>query len=96
MNWLADLEASRIKKNRKPYSKSQRVSWLFQHAETLMMCIVRKKLQKLGKTVLANIHDAIVVRERLTKSELLAIEKLVRRITKVQYFALGETEYTKS
>lgn len=95
MNWLADLEASRIKKNRKPYSKSQRVSWLFQHAETEMMNIVRKKLQKLGKTVLANIHDAIVVRERLTKSELLAIEKTVRAKTNVKYFALGETEYKR-
>ncbi len=61
-----------------------------------MMNIVRDELQKLGKTVLANVHDAIVVRERLTTSELQAIEKLVRRITKVQYFALGETKYTKS
>jgi uncharacterized protein YfkK (UPF0435 family) len=60
------------------------------------MNIVRDELKKLGKSVLANIHDAIVVRERLTKSELQAIEKLVRRITKVQYFALGETQYLKS
>ncbi len=94
--WLADMEASRIKRKVKPYKSNQKISWLFQHAETLMMNIVRKKLQKLGKTVLANVHDAIVVRERLTASELLAIEKLVKRITKVQYFALGETEYKKS
>ena len=94
--WLADLEASRIKKKRQPYSKSQRSSWLFQHAETLMMNIVRDELQKLGKTVLANVHDAIVVRERLTKSELLAIENKVRRKTHVEYFALGETPYKKS
>lgn len=92
-SWIAEMEASRIKRKRKSYTKSQKISWLFQHAETLMMCIVRKKLQKLGKTVLANIHDAIVVRERLTNSELKAVEKLVRRITKVQYFALGETMY---
>jgi len=51
------------------------------------------KLKKLGKTVLASVHDAIVVRERLTPNELLAIEKHVRRITKVQYFSLGETQY---
>lgn len=94
--WLADMEASRIKRKRKPYKSNQKISWLFQHAETEMMNIVRKKLQKLGKTVLANVHDAIVVRERLSASELLAIEKLVRRITKVQYFALGETSYKKS
>ena len=93
--WLADLEASRIKKKRKPYSKSQRASWLFQHAETEMMNIVRKQLQKLGKTVLANVHDAIIVRQRLTASELLAIEKIVRTSTNVQYFALGETQYQR-
>ncbi len=56
-----------------------------------MMKLARDELEKLGKTVLANIHDAIVVRERLTASELLKTEKLVRAKTKVQYFALGET-----
>ena len=91
--WLAELEASRKNRNRKPYKLNQKISWLFQHAETLMMNLVRDELQKLGKTVLANVHDAIVVRERLTKSELLAIENKVRRKTHVEYFALGETEY---
>ncbi len=76
-----------------PYKSNQKISWLFQHAETLMMNIVRDELQKLGKTVLANVHDALVVRERLTTSELLMIEELVRAKTKVQYFALGETQY---
>lgn len=95
--WRVDMDLERQRKNMKnDFSQAQKVVWLFQHAETLMMCIVRKKLQKLGKTVLANVHDAIVVRERLTPKELLAIEKLVRRITKVQYFALGETSYKKS
>ena len=94
--WIAELETSRLNRKRKPYKHNQKISWLFQHAETMMMNIVRKKLQKLGKTVLANVHDAIVVRERMTASELLAIEKLVRRITKVQYFALGETPYKRT
>jgi hypothetical protein len=94
--WLAELEESRKSRNRKPYKLNQKISWLFQHAETLMMDLVRDELKKLGKTVLANIHDAIVVRERLTKSELLAIESFVRTSTNVQYFALGETEYKRT
>jgi hypothetical protein len=77
-------------------SRSKLISWLYQHAETIMMDMVRKELKKLGMTVLANVHDAIVVRERLTKSELLAIEIKVRRKTHVEYFALGETPYKKS
>ncbi len=91
--WIAELEESRKYRNRKPYKLNQKISWLFQHAETLMIKLVRDELQKLGKTVLANVHDAIVVRERLTKSELLAIEKTVRAKTNVEYFALGETQY---
>jgi len=91
--WLAELEESRKSRNRKPYKLNQKISWLFQHAETLMMDLVRDELEKLGKTVLANVHDAIVVRERLTKSELLAIEMNVRANTQVEYFALGENPY---
>ena len=76
-------------------SKSKLISWLYQHAETIMMDMVRSQLKALGKTVLANVHDAIVVRERLTAKERLMIEKVVRHSTKVGYFALGETQYRK-
>ncbi len=93
--WLADMEASHIKQKRKPYKQNQKISWLFQHAETIMMKLVRDEVEKLGKTVLANIHDAIVVRQRLTASELLAIQNLVIAKTKVHYFALGETPYAR-
>lgn len=90
------LEELKKLKTLKGYnSRSKLISWLYQHAETVMMDMVRKELQKLGKTVLANVHDAIVVRERLTASELLAIEELVRTSTKVGYFALGETPYVR-
>lgn len=95
--WRVDMDLERQRKKMKDnFSQAQKVVWLFQHAETEMMNIVRDELQKLGNTVLANVHDAIVVRQRLTASELLAIEKLVRSITKVEYFALGETSYKKS
>ena len=95
--WRIDMDLERERKKMKDdFSKAQKVVWLFQHAETRMMNIVRDELKTLGKTVLANVHDAIVVRERLTDSERIAIEKVVRNITKVGYFALGETEYTRS
>ena len=94
--WLKELEDSRINRKVKPYKQSQKISWLYQHAETIMMNIVRDMLRTLGKTVLANVHDAIVVRERLTEKERLAIENLVRAKSKVDYFALGETKYKSS
>jgi hypothetical protein len=61
-----------------------------------MMDMIRSELKKLGKTVLANVHDAIVVREQLTEKERLMIEEVVCNSTKVEYFALGETPYKKS
>jgi hypothetical protein len=61
-----------------------------------MMDKVREELKKLNKTVLANVHDAIVIRERLTEKEREIIEKEVREYTKVEYFALGETHYQSS
>lgn len=95
--WRIDMDLERQRKKKKDdFSKAQKVVWLFQHAETEMMNIVRTELQKLGKTVLANVHDAIVVRERLTDSELLAIEQVVRTCTNVEYFALGETHYERT
>lgn len=90
------LESLNSLKTLKGYnSRSKLISWLYQHAETIMMDIVRDELKKLGKTVLANVHDAIVVRERLTTKEIQAIHDLVRSVTNVQYFALGETRYKR-
>jgi len=57
---------------------------------------VTKVLRRLKKTVLANVHDAIVIREKLSDREKSMIEKIVRKYTKVEYFALGETHYQSS
>jgi hypothetical protein len=95
-SWLSEMEESRIRRKRKEYKASQKISWLFQHAETLMMDIVRTEVKKLGKTVIANVHDAIVVRERLSASEISKIQKRVRLLTNVFYFALGEDKYYAS
>ena len=95
LTWLSDMESSRIKNKRNAYKSSQKISWLYQHAEAIMMKTVRDEVEKLGKTVIANVHDAIVVRQRLTVSERMAIEQIVRTSTNVQYFSLGETKYSK-
>ncbi len=38
---------------------------MYQHEETTAMDIVRRAVIEHGKTVLANIHDAIIVKQRL-------------------------------
>ena len=94
--WHVDMERERQRKKMKqPFSQAQKVVWLFQHAETIMMDLVRDELMALKKTVLANVHDAIVIRQRLSASELSKIEQHVRTTTKIGYFALGETRYQR-
>jgi hypothetical protein len=46
------------------------LAYLYQRAETMMMDIVRSELAGMGRNILANIHDAIVIRDQLTSSEL--------------------------
>jgi hypothetical protein len=74
-------------------SQSKVIAWLYQHAETIMMDIVRDEIKKLGKTLLANVHDAVVIREQLSQSEMESIENVVRLRTGVTNFSLGETAY---
>ena len=73
-------------------SKSKIVAYMYQHEETEVMNIVRAALQEFGKTVLANIHDAIVVRNRLTAGEKHEIELRMREQTSNPYWSLGAKE----
>jgi hypothetical protein len=47
-------------------SKSRAVAYLYQHSETLAMNVARRILAKYGITPIANIHDAFIVRHKLS------------------------------
>jgi hypothetical protein len=81
------------KKLKQSFNKAQKVVWLYQHAETIMMDMVRAELKKSGNTVLANVHDAVVVRNQIPVKLLDKIERKVQQRTGVDYFRLGETGY---
>ena len=70
-------------------SKSKVVAFLYQHEETAVMDIVRATLAEHGKTVLANIHDAIVVKQRLSADLKHEIEFLMQERTANPYWRLG-------
>ena len=89
--WLNQLPELKKGRNQK-LNLSKTIAWLYQHAETIMMDMVRAEVKTLGKTLIASIHDAIVIREQLTDSERQAIEVKVRQRTAISYFRLGETE----
>jgi hypothetical protein len=71
------------------------MAWLYQHAETIVMDVVRSELQKLNIEVIANVHDAIVVRQKLTNYQREEIEFKMREVTNVKYWRLGQTKYER-
>jgi hypothetical protein len=58
-----------------------------------MMDMVRVEVTKSGNTVLANVHDAVVVLNQIPVKLLAKIELKVQVRTGVGYFRLGETRY---
>ena len=91
--WQSEMTAEQQRKKVKQFSSAQKIVWLYQHAETIMMDTVRAELKKSGNTVLANVHDAVVVRKRIPAKLLAKIELKVQTETEVFYFKLGETRY---
>jgi hypothetical protein len=91
--WQAEMRAEQQRKKVKQFSAAQKIVWLYQHAETIMMDMVRAEVKKLGNTVLANVHDAVVVRNQIPAKLLAKIERKVQQRTGVDYFRLGETSY---
>ena len=73
-------------------SQSKVIAFLYQHAETAVMDVVRHTLAKLNKTVLANIHDAIVLKQRLRVDDKHEIEMCMQEQTDNPYWRLGATE----
>lgn len=91
--WQAEMAAEQKRKKVKQFSAAQKIVWLYQHAETIMMDMVRAEVKKSGNTVLANVHDAVVVRNQIPALLLVKIERKVQLRTGVGYFRLGETGY---
>jgi hypothetical protein len=91
--WQAEMTAEQQRKKVKQFSSAQKIVWLYQHAETIMMDMVRAEVKKSGNTVLANVHDAVVVRYQTPAKMLAKIERKVQQRTGVTYFSMGETSY---
>lgn len=71
-------------------SRAKVLAYLYQHAETRTMDIFRAELSKANRTILASIHDAIIVRERLSVHEREEIVRRVRQATHNPYWRLSQ------
>jgi hypothetical protein len=71
-------------------SKAKVLAYLYQHAETQVMDMVRSLLAQHNQAVLANIHDAILVRKRLPLSLRETITETIRQQTANPYWRLTQ------
>lgn len=68
------------------------MSYLFQHAETHVMDVVRSVALQNNLTILANIHDAIILKEDISAELLQQIETAMRISTDNPYWKLGKKQ----
>lgn len=73
-------------------SKSKIIAYMYQHEETAVMDVVRQKLSAAGKEVIANIHDAIIIKHHLTGDAKHDIELEMQEQTSNPYWRLGSKE----
>jgi len=73
-------------------SKSKVMAYLYQHAETIVMDMVRDELGQRGKEFIANVHDAIFVRTKVSRYDRDMIEHRIRDVTGIKYWYLDEEQ----
>jgi hypothetical protein len=73
-------------------SQAKVIAYLYQHEETKVMNIVRDALPETHTPPLANIHDAIILKRRLSLDDKHEIELEMRKKTGNSYWRLGATE----
>lgn len=71
-------------------SNSKLMSFLYQQSETIVMDIVRREVDGVYKKILANVHDAIYINEKLHSADKKRIELVMRRETGLQFWYLDE------
>lgn len=69
------------------------LSYLYQHAETEVMDIFRNHARHNNLTILANVHDAIYLRNKLSGSLLTQITNDIHSISGNTYWFLNETQH---
>lgn len=71
-------------------SSSKLMSYLYQQSESIVMDIVRREVVAVYKKIMANVHDAIYIDEKLHSADKRRIELVMRRETGLQFWYLDE------
>jgi hypothetical protein len=74
-------------------SKAKVLAYLYQHAETEVMDLVREIVSQNGREVLGSIHDAVIVDKRLSSDLRLEIQYQLKLLTGNPYWLLNGEEH---
>ena len=85
------LKLPLLRANKRP-SKAKVIAYLYQNGETQTMSLAYEFLKSKKIGVLAKIHDAFVVRKRLTQAMKHELEDHVRDAMDNEYWRLGEKQ----
>jgi len=74
-------------------SKAKVLAYLYQHAETEVMNLVREMISQNGREVLGSIHDAVIVDKKLSLDMRVEIEYQLKLLTGNPYWRLKGEEH---
>ena len=99
MGWVNSTQPDLLSlinpKTNKKLTKKSLMAYLYQHAETEMMDIFRSYASQNNLTVMANIHDAIILKKKLNGSLKKKIEQAMKTATNNHYWFLGEKKINR-
>lgn len=90
-----DLWSSDLVKSGKSTSSAKVVALIYQHVETIAMDAARRAIRAQGNTVLASIHDAVIVKRRIGSDDLSDVIGAMRDETGNPYLHLKGTKYER-
>jgi hypothetical protein len=73
-------------------SKNKVMAYLFQHAETHIMNLVAREIEKTNNEILARVHDAIFVKHKISVYDRELIESTVCSYSGIEYWKLKEDQ----
>lgn len=73
-------------------SKNKVMAYLFQHAETHIMNLVAREIEKTNNEILARVHDAIFVKHKISIYDRELIESSVGSYSGIEYWKLKEDQ----
>ena len=90
-----DIWNSVLVKSGKQVSRSKVVAMVYQHMESIAMNAARKVIAAQGNKVLTSVHDAVLVRRRIGREDLIDVMEAMQTATQNPHLRLKGTQYER-